>query len=732
MERTRVPRTSGRVVLFGLCVVLCFGHRAWGFNSFEWWGGAAHLAMLQDALMPLGFMPDAVDAVRVGADSQDSVLSRKFTASPHHHCDDNKIPEAWTYIQDRLDTGLLLGGDAPMSPDLADSRSAASRALYALGEGLHTLQDFYCHSNYVETALVKGLPYAPVDWNNRPAGVKSGQFYWSSLVNNEGTTMKQVPRELVNDGKLDTLQRFMLVGEIAEIRAFRKLMIQAVGEGFRFHSDDLFGDRMNFPEYEKALHYATDAFDVLHYEIAKDYGGTLQGRVIAPDGRTLFDKARELAILDTAAQWRRLEDRLRNDGGTQAAAAWTVAALKGRDLPEAARAVIRAKPRVLPGEVYSGEVSVLIRNVSRIGYDAARPFKARARLHLTTTPGFGAADKRLPENDAEPGLSDGIHTVPLEAFGLKAPGEPGAVTLKLEVCLAGDPRGKACFAEATVDVNRDATPTSGAAGAKFMWLRGKPVMTGFGDPSTTATPTSLVYTGTGADGKPATNTLTWDEPPTVLRDGDLVSLRMSASAVPGASVGGWYNLGDVSNRSDSVPAGSLNGAGSQGNFRLPASGGSPHLGVLKLTFRPGYAPWIQVSVGHDPGTKTWGLVTWTYERVADDGRPSTAAAGAARVTNPPTTAPTFAGTWKTTWGDWGEIVLVQEGNRVTGSYGGTAGTLEGTVDGRVLRLKWKERDGALWGGAKFTLSEDGKTMQGSRNDYKDPDVAQYRWDAARL
>ena len=95
-----------------------------------------------------------------------------------------------------------------------------------------------------------------------------------------------------------------------------------------------------------------------------------------------------------------------------------------------------------------------------------------------------------------------------------------------------------------------------------------------------------------------------------------------------------------------------------------------------------------------------------------------------------TTGHGFAGRWSTTWGDWGEIVLKQEGNRVTGTWGGT-GTLEGTVAGRVLRLKWKNADGALWGGAKFTLSEDGQTMAGSRNDWGEPDQAQFRWDAKR-
>ncbi|MHB1462337.1 MAG: FecR domain-containing protein [Armatimonadota bacterium] len=100
---------------------------------------------------------------------------------------------------------------------------------------------------------------------------------------------------------------------------------------------------------------------------------------------------------------------------------------------------------------------------------------------------------------------------------------------------------------------------------------------------------------------------------------------------------------------------------------------------------------------------------------------------------PPAVTSGFTGTWKTTWGDWGEIVMLQEDNRVTGTWGGD-GSLDGTVSGKVVRLKWKNRDGTLRGGAKFTMSEDGKTLKGSRNDWKDtdPDFVQFRWDAERV
>jgi hypothetical protein len=371
-----------------------------------------------------------------------------------------------------------------------------------------------------------------------------------------------------------------LAGSIAEIEMFRTVMIQKIGGNRSFHPEIEFENRLTRPDYSLALRYATDDHAVLHYEIAKDGPTTMQGRILTPDGSTLFDKARELAILETAAQWRRLEDRLRS-GDDARAAPWIIAAMKGRVMPEVTAAAIRPKNRVAPGEILSGEIVFAVRYLDGIPYDAARPFTARARLNLTSSPGFGHAVKEIPETGI--GLSDGVRTIPLESLQLKAPDQTGTLTLKLEATLIGDPRIKACNAEATVLVTDDKTPANGGPG-QWMWVRGKPEVSGFGDASLTHSTTSLTYQGTGPDGNPAANTMSWDAPPGRLREGDPVELTMSATAVPGASVGGWYNLGDMSSRSDPVPPGSLNGAGSQPNWRLPESGGSPHAGTLKFTF----------------------------------------------------------------------------------------------------------------------------------------------------
>ena len=127
------------------------------------------------------------------------------------------------------------------------------------------------------------------------------------------------------------------------------------------------------------------------------------------------------------------------------------------------------------------------------------------------------------------------------------------------------------------------------------------------------------------------------------------------------------------------------------------------------------------------------MYKWNAERAS---RPARA------VAQPQSPAPVlergFAGSWTTTWGDWGQITLQVSGNRVWGYYGGDGtparadGTMDGTFQGRVARFRWTTRNGQLWGGAMFTLSGDGNALTGHRNDWKEPDVAMYKWNAERV
>jgi MscS family membrane protein len=71
----------------------------------------------------------------------------------------------------------------------------------------------------------------------------------------------------------------------------------------------------------------------------------------------------------------------------------------------------------------------------------------------------------------------------------------------------------------------------------------------------------------------------------------------------------------------------------------------------------------------------------------------------------------FAGDWQTFWRTGSAVLsLTQEGDRVTGTYQPEEGTVEGTVEGRLLRGTWSQ-PGAT-GRFVFALSADGQTLTG--------------------
>ncbi|SIO44231.1 Small-conductance mechanosensitive channel [Rhodovulum sp. ES.010] len=71
----------------------------------------------------------------------------------------------------------------------------------------------------------------------------------------------------------------------------------------------------------------------------------------------------------------------------------------------------------------------------------------------------------------------------------------------------------------------------------------------------------------------------------------------------------------------------------------------------------------------------------------------------------------FSGDWQTFWRTGSAVLsLSQEGDRVTGTYAPDDGTVEGTVEGRVLRGTWAQPGAS--GAFVFALSEDGQVLTG--------------------
>ena len=84
---------------------------------------------------------------------------------------------------------------------------------------------------------------------------------------------------------------------------------------------------------------------------------------------------------------------------------------------------------------------------------------------------------------------------------------------------------------------------------------------------------------------------------------------------------------------------------------------------------------------------------------------------------------TFSGDWAT---DFGVLHLTQDGETVEGRY--PLGTVRGTVEGRILTLRYKET--TVTGEARFTISEDQSTFTGTWRE--DGTTAWLQWNGRRM
>ncbi len=103
------------------------------------------------------------------------------------------------------------------------------------------------------------------------------------------------------------------------------------------------------------------------------------------------------------------------------------------------------------------------------------------------------------------------------------------------------------------------------------------------------------------------------------------------------------------------------------------------------------------------------VAAWTFRR-----EETSSTVGEAESSNPAD----FSGTWSTRFG---ELVLAQDGNRVTGQYSDPPGTIEGDVTGDTLRFHWTQPGNRRKGAGRFVLGADGR-LAGSWNSVEDPDA----------
>jgi len=273
-RRRRTREATMRVFLAVACAIFCVlcassGSRA--FYTFNAVGGAIHERITRDALGQFDFCEASITFIDKGNTSQDIPATAKFSAASHHF-DCNEVGDSYGYMTERFNHALEQARTA------GKDNEARKRTLYAFGEMLHTAQDFYAHTNYVELWLVKSIDYTPsgmplVKWNQialKPKtriGIRSGYFYYAGVHSNENFDSR-------------SLCTYYLKQEF---------------EGTEFASDKIFLRQTGtFVDY---LKYAVDTtIDMTHYDINKDNEKSYAGKKINPaTGQHLYSYALDLA-----------------------------------------------------------------------------------------------------------------------------------------------------------------------------------------------------------------------------------------------------------------------------------------------------------------------------------------------------------------------------------------------------------------------------------------------------
>jgi hypothetical protein len=130
---------SRQILAFSLFVSIAFASvpAASAFMTFPA-NNNIHRAILEEGLKPFKLSKASLGFMAKGMDSQDNPFSNKWKIAEHHACDNN-IKVAFRYIDEQTAKAVELAGSADKDSD------ACRQSLYALGEAMHTVHDFYSH-----------------------------------------------------------------------------------------------------------------------------------------------------------------------------------------------------------------------------------------------------------------------------------------------------------------------------------------------------------------------------------------------------------------------------------------------------------------------------------------------------------------------------------------------------------------------------------------------------------
>lgn len=269
-------------------------HEAAAFSTFTAAGGTIHLEIITAALVndpAIKISQKSLQELDLACSLQDTPGTDGFTDPSHHFCN-CKISESLDYIESCYkEIGQHL--------DSVDKKESEWKiVLKQFGLLLHTVQDFYAHSNYVEQILATNDSLAPssiplVNWQGISKGIRTGYFFYRSSYENESASYKKLGKApdhdtistcLVEDKDVYPGTTYLKKIDYDKIKDFK--------------------DRLAYVNNPK--------LSVLHRDSNKDGPAEEQGKIVNPKTNiSLYAYARALAIRDTKRQWQRLETMTR-------------------------------------------------------------------------------------------------------------------------------------------------------------------------------------------------------------------------------------------------------------------------------------------------------------------------------------------------------------------------------------------------------------------------------------
>ena len=269
-----------RVGLVLAAVLLCFRPGPRAFSSLEFYGGAYHQQVTHAALEPLGIREPTLHWLDLGNLEADKFYGPLFEVK-HMHFTDMTFDESEDDLEDRLEKVVDLSEHA------VDDYQIYRQSMVEFGIYLHSAQDFYSHTNWVEKHLLAGateIPLAPKDFDDLPSGLVSPY-----------SLLRRIPP-----------------GEVTEAETYE----EAFKRPF-YRSEELAG--LEGRQRIRAAAEAQEAFT--HYDLAKDNPTYLAGQARwNPQGRTVFEMALEAATRETVRQWKHLEREIEDEHEEEAPA----------------------------------------------------------------------------------------------------------------------------------------------------------------------------------------------------------------------------------------------------------------------------------------------------------------------------------------------------------------------------------------------------------------------------